>query len=51
MKKDWTKLSATDKHRLAACFFHMNAHERKSIMSKGVRIFPSPHPHASSIHL
>jgi hypothetical protein len=31
MKKDWNKLSPTDKHRLAASFFHMNADYRKAI--------------------
>jgi hypothetical protein len=42
MKKDWNKLSPTDKHRLAACLFHLNGEYRKSIMGKGVRIVPRP---------
>jgi hypothetical protein len=44
MKKDWTKLSPADKNRLAACFFHLNADYRKSIMGKGVRIVPRLSP-------
>jgi len=31
MKKDWSKLTSTDKQRLAASFFHMNVDYRKSI--------------------
>lgn len=38
MKKDWSKLTLPDKSRLAACFFHMNADYRKSIMAS-VRIY------------
>jgi hypothetical protein len=48
MKKDWSKLSPADRNRLGACFFHLNADYRKSIMGKGVRIDPST---SSSLHL
>lgn len=50
MKKDWSKLSNTEKHRLAAAFFHMNPDHRKSIMGRGVRTYcPSTSSSYSSL--